>query len=111
MKILPEREPNHVCAYCGKAYYACNYCDRTGYKWLACSPECFAEVAWKYGSQYAHLKPQRTDMTDEEIDEMMNKPLEQVRQESAEELSDYKDELEQIGFDGVVDLINREMKT
>ena len=106
---MPERKPNHVCACCGKLYYACNYCDRTGYKWLACSPKCFAEVAWKYGVANAPRKPQRIDKTEEEIKEMMNQPLEQVKAESEAELSDYKDELEQIGFDGVVDLINREM--
>ena len=106
---MPAKKPNHICACCGKEYYACNYCDRTGYKWLACSPECYEKVVITTPPQIK--RPQRTDMTDEEIDEMMNKPLEQVRQESAEELSDYKDELEQIGFDGVVDLINREMKT
>ena len=107
---MPQRKPNHVCACCGKQYYACNYCDRTGYKWLACSPECFAKVAWKYSTKYEHLKPNRTDMNDEEIEEMMNKPLEEVKKESEEELSDYKEELAQVGFDGVVDLINREME-
>ena len=103
------KKPNHVCACCGKAYYACNYCDRTGYKWLACSPECFAKVAWRFGSKYAKYKPQRTDMTDEEIEDMLNKPLEQVKAESELELIEYKDELDEIGFNGVMDLINREI--
>lgn len=101
---------NHICACCGKKYYACNYCDRNGYKWLACSPECFAKVAWKYGTKYAKYKPQRTDMTDEEIDEMMSKPIEEVKKESEAELADYKDELKQIGFEGVTDLINEKLE-
>ena len=66
-------------------------------------------MAWKYGSKYEYLKPQRTDMSDEEIEEMLNKPLEQVRAESELELKEYKDELDEIGFDGVMDLINREI--
>lgn len=106
---MPLPKPNHRCACCGKEYYACNYCDRTGYKWLACSQECFAKVAWKYGAKYAHLKPQRTDMTEEQIDELMKKPIEQVKAESLEELKDYREEIEQIGFNGVVDLINKEL--
>lgn len=106
---MPTPKPNHICANCGKSYYACNYCDRTGYRWLACSPECFKQVAWKHGTKYYHLKPQRTDLTDEQINELLEKPIEEVRRESLAQLSDYKTEIEQIGFDGVVDLINREL--
>ena len=37
---------NHICKNpdCGKAYHACNACDKTeGISWrsVACSPECF----------------------------------------------------------------------
>ena len=110
---MPLPKANHICANCGKHYYACNYCDRNrsdkSYRWLACSPECFAKIAWKYGLKYEHLKPQRTDLTEKELDELMNKPLDQVAQETIEELKDYADEISQIGFDGVVDLINKEM--
>ncbi|MBO7461955.1 MAG: hypothetical protein J6T96_05110 [Bacteroidales bacterium] len=48
-------------------------------------------------------------MTDEEIEDMLNKPLEQVKAESELELIEYKDELDEIGFNGVMDLINREI--
>lgn len=112
---MAQPKTNHVCAYCGKHYYACNYCDRNksnkSYRWLACSPECYNKVIWRYGGERTDLKPQRTDMSEAQIDELMNKPLEQVKQETLEELKDYKDEIEQIGFDGVVDLINKEMNS
>ncbi len=48
-------------------------------------------------------------MTEEQIDELMEKPIEQVKEESLKELEDYKEEIEQIGFEGVVDLINKEL--
>lgn len=95
---MAGREPNHTCACCGKRYYACNYCDKTGYKWLACSPECFNKVAWKYGAKYAHLKPK-----EEEIEE--------IKKQSEIDLSDYADELKEIGFDGVMYIINKENET
>lgn len=106
---MPLPKPNHKCAYCGKEYYACNYCDRTDYRRFACSQECFAKVAWKFGAKYAHLRPQRTDMTEEQIDDLMEKPIEQVKAESLEELKDYREEIEQIGFNGVVSMINKEL--
>lgn len=35
---------NHTCKYCGKKYYACNYCDSiASWKSACCSIECFQE--------------------------------------------------------------------
>lgn len=37
-----SNEPNHVCKNCGKAYYACEGCDKiASWRSVACSQECF----------------------------------------------------------------------
>lgn len=50
-------------------------------------------------------------MSEEEVDELMKKPIEQVKAESLNELKDYAEDIEQVGFDGVVDLINKQIET
>jgi len=54
--------------------------------------------------------PERTDMTDEQLDELMGKPVEEAIEMTKEELKDYADDVENIGFGGTVDMINEELR-
>lgn len=93
--------------YCGKEYYACNYCDRTNYRKHACSPECFAKIAWRINPNY---RPSRTDLTAAQLEELMTTPLEVLKIQSLEELKEYADEIDELGFDGVMDIINKRLE-
>lgn len=105
-----EREPNHICVNCGKAYYACDYCDRSSYRRVACSVECFEESGWKYIVGCKDPKSTRTDLTQEQKEELDKKPIEEVRAKSEAELFDYSEQLKEIGFEGVMDIINNEIE-
>ena len=104
---IVKGKPNHICVICGKAYYACNHCDKNTYRVVACSPKCYA--VYKSNDKIARVLHTRTDMTDEEFREMMKLSSEALKKMSEEELSEYSKEIEEIGLDGVVDLINRMM--
>lgn len=101
-------KPNHVCANskCLKKYYACDYCDRTSYRRIACSPECYAEVV---RAAKEVNNPTRTDKSVEEMTKVMNTPLEEVFKNSIEEISKTIPNVEEIGIDEAVKIINKQI--
>lgn len=100
-------KPNHVCknAHCPhgvngepKHYYACNYCDKANqWRSMACCIECYDEymkqiVEARAANKKVNLLPERTDMTQEEVQELLEQPIEEVLEQTKEELKDYLDE-------------------
>lgn len=111
------REPNHICMNMAchrgenggrKRYYACDACDRKSFRVVACCPECYAAVM-KALKPNEKIRPSRTDKTEAEIDEIMTKPIEEIEAKTREELSDYEKELDTIGLDGVIEIINHKI--
>lgn len=91
-----------------KKYYACDVCDRTSYRVIACSPECYAEIM-RIRNKPVEMRPERSDKTEAEVDEIMTAPIEEVEKRAREELSDYAEELETVGLEKVVDMINEKI--
>ena len=114
---MSEIKPNHICKNpeCRKAYYACNYCDRTlTWKSVACSKECYQKytdlvIAERTKGKTVSVKPERTDMTEKEIDKLLEQPIEDVLKETKEELKDFADIDGNVNFAKAVDEINREL--
>lgn len=101
---MAEKKTNHICKNKNcpngvngepKHYYACNYCDRTNqWRSVACCPECYDEyVKQVLDARSKNTKvdtlPERTDMTKEEVVELMETPVEIVLEETKEDLSEY----------------------
>lgn len=118
------KEPNHICKNpkCTKGsdggrkhYYACNHCDRVqNYRSVACSWECYLEyqeavIEARTKGNNVSTVPERTDMTEEEVNDLLNKPLEIVLQETKEELKDYIDPNGSTNFAEAVAKINDEI--
>ena len=112
-----SRKPNHICMNINcrkgedggrKKYYACDACDRTSYRVVACCPECYA-VVMKILEPNKPVKPSRLDKTEAEINEIMTAPIEEVEKRSREELAEYADKIDTMGLEKVVDLINEEI--
>lgn len=108
---------NHICQnkYCTKGedgkpkhYYACDYCDRTA-KWqaFACSIECWNDIVAINNGTY--MKPKRTDKTEKEVNDLLNKDIESVKKDTLEQLSDYKEDIEEGGISKAIQTINREL--
>ena len=114
---MSEMKPNHICKNpeCRKKYYACNYCSRTlSWRSVACSPECYQKytdlvIAERSKGKTVEVKPERTDMTEKEVDELMERPIEEVFEETKEELKDFADINGDVDFAKAVDEINREL--
>lgn len=112
-----DREPNHICRnpHCNKGenggkkhYYACDYCDRTNqWRAFACCPECFKEFI--KANTAPSVKPERTDKTEAEVDALMSKSIEEVKNETLNELSDMKEVIEEKGIAGAIEKINTEI--
>ena len=110
-------KPNHICKNpeCRKKYYACNYCSRTlSWRSVACSPECYQKytdlvIAERSKGKTVEVKPERTDMTEKEVDELMERPIEEVFEETKEELKDFADIDGNVNFAKAVDEINKEL--
>jgi len=118
VEVTIIKQPNSLCKNenCRKPFYACAYCTHTNaWRAVACSPECFVayteqvHVARK-NRKNLNTKPERTDMTDEQLDELMGKPVEEVIEMTKEELKDYSEDVERVGFGGTVDMINEELR-
>lgn len=112
-----ERKPNHICnnPYCNKGidgqpkhYYACDYCDRINtWKAYACSVECYKDIlAINTGKKQ---RPNRTDISEKELDKLMNKDIKEVKQDTLKELSDMKEEIAEGGIDKAVEVINKKI--
>lgn len=103
-----RKEANHICAVCGKKYYSCDYCSRiASWRSLCDTIECYKKLL----ESRIPAKEIRTDKTKEEMIELMAKPIEQVAKETAEDLSEYKEIIEESGTIGAVDEINKEIKS
>lgn len=101
---MSEIKPNHICknVNCNKGadggkkhYYACDYCDRTfNWKSVACSKECYQEYMKQVIDARALNKrvnnlPERTDKTENEVQEILAAPVEEVLSKTKEDLKDY----------------------
>ena len=114
---MSEMKPNHICKNpeCRKNYYACNYCSRTlNWRSVACSFECYEKymdlvIAERSKGKTIEVKPERTDMTEKEVDELLKRPVEEVLEETKEELKDFADIDGNVNFANAVDEINREL--
>ena len=111
---MSEIKPNHICKNpeCRKNYYACNYCSRTlNWRSVACSFECYQKytdlvIAERSKGKTVEVKPERTDMTEKEVDELLKRPIEEVLEETKEELKDFADIDGNVNFAKAVDEIN-----
>lgn len=103
---MSEIKANHICKNpeCRKHYYACNFCDRNNnWKSVACSFSCYQKymdlvIAERSKGKVVEVKPERTDMTEKEVDVLLESPIEKVLEDTKEELKDY------VGFDGSIDI-------
>ena len=111
---MSEIKPNHICKNpeCRKNYYACNYCSRTlNWRSVACSFACYQKytdlvIAERSKGKTIEVKPERTDMTEKEVDELLKRPVEEVLEETKEELKDFADIDGNVNFAKAVDEIN-----
>ena len=114
---MSEIKPNHICKNpeCRKKYYACNFCDKNRtWRSVACSFECYQKytdlvIAERSKGKTVEVKPERTDMTEKEVDELMERPIEEVFEETKEELKDFADIDGNVNFAKAVDKINKEL--
>ena len=114
---MSEMKPNHICKNpdCRKKYYACNFCDKNrNWRSVACSFACYQKytdlvIAERSKGKTVEVKPERTDMTEKEVDELMERPIEEVFEETKEELKDFADIDGNVNFAKAVDEINREL--
>lgn len=114
---MAEIKPNHICKNpeCKKEYYACNYCDKSkNWRSVACSFSCYQKymdlvIAERSKGKTIEIKPKRTDMTEMEVDVLLDMPTEIVLEETKEELSEYADIDGNVDFAKTVDEINREL--
>ena len=114
---MSEIKPNHICRNpeCKKAYYACNYCDKSqNWRSVACSFACYQKyvdlvIAERSKGKSVEIKPTRTDMTEKEVDELMERPIEEVFEETKEELKDFADIDGNVNFAKAVDEINKNL--
>ena len=114
---MSEMKPNHICKNpeCRKKYYACNFCDKNRtWRSVACSFECYQKytdlvIAERSKGKTVEVKPERTDMTEKEVDELMERPIEEVFEETKEELKDFADIDGNVNFANAVDEINKEL--
>lgn len=121
---MSEMTPNHICKNpnCHKGkdgerkkYYACRYCDKS-FNWrsVACSFECYQEymnavIEERSKNKEVKVVPERIDMTETEVEELMNKPTEVVLEETKEELKEYINKDGSADFAKIVDTINAEV--
>lgn len=114
---MSEMKPNHICKNpeCRKHYYACNYCDKSNnWRSVACSFKCYQKymdlvIAERSKNKKVTTIPERTDMTEKEVKELLNKPTEVVLEETKEQLKDYVGTDGSINFAKTVDEINEDL--
>lgn len=115
---MSDFRPNHICKNpeCRKNYYACNFCDRNNnWKSVACSFACYQKyidlvIAERSKGKTVKVKPERTDMTEKEVDELLERPVEEVIKETKEELKDFADVDGNVNFAKAVDEINENIE-
>ena len=113
-----SKQPNSLCKNinCRKPFYACAYCTHTiAWRSVACCPECYEAytqqvVEARAANKKINLLPERTDMTEEQVKELIAKPTNEVIEETKIELSDYANDLAAIGLGETIDKINDEIR-
>ena len=116
---MSEIKPNHICKNpeCRKHFYACDYCTRTlNWRSVACSFACYQKymdlvIAERSKGKIIEIKPERTDMTEQELTLLMEAPIEEVIEKTKEDLKDFADINGNVDFAKAVDEINRELNT
>ena len=116
---MAEIKANHICKNpeCRKHYYACDYCSRSlNWRSVACSFACYQKymdlvIAERSKGKDVEVKPERTDMTEQEVDALMEAPIEEVIEKTKEDLKDFADINGNVDFAKAVDEINRELNT
>lgn len=114
---MAEIKANHICKNpkCRKKYYACDFCGRTlNWRSVACSFACYQKymdlvIAERSKGKDVEVKPERTDMTEQEVDALMETPIEEVIEKTKEDLKDFADINGDVDFAKAVDEINREL--
>lgn len=114
---MAEIKANHICKNpeCKKLYYACDYCGRTlNWRSVACSFACYQKymdlvIEERSKGKVVEVKPERIDMTEQEVDALMEAPIEEVIESTKEELKDFADINGDVDFAKAVDEINREL--
>ena len=112
------KKPNSLCKNinCRKPFYACAYCThKIAWRSVACCPECFdaymEQVAEaRAANRKVSILPERTDMTAEQVKELIATPTDEVIAVTKEELSEYSDDLDTIGLGETIDKINGEIR-
>ena len=66
-------------------------------------------IAERSKGKDVEVKPERTDMTEQEVDALMEAPIEEVIEKTKEELKDFADIDGNVDFAKAVDEINREL--
>lgn len=115
---MSEIKPNHICKNpeCRKNYYACNYCDKSqNWRSVTCSFACYQKyvdlvIAERSKGKTVEVKPERTDMTEKEVDGLLERPVEEVIEETKEELKDFADIDGNVDFAKAVDEINNNLE-
>ena len=112
------KKPNSLCKNkeCRKPFYACAYCThKIAWRSVACCPECFdaymEQVAEaRAANRKVNVLPERTDMTEEQVKELIATPTDDVIETTKEELSEYYEDMEAIGLGETIDKINDEIR-
>jgi hypothetical protein len=110
--VVLEKKPNHICQNpkcpygidgAPKHYYACDYCGRTeNWRSICCCRECYLQLHPDGRVYY----PVRTDKTQEEVEDMMRKPVEEVLSDTLKDLNGMEETISEVGIAGAIDLIN-----
>ena len=114
---MTEMKPNHICKNpeCKKHYYACNFCDKNkNWRSVACSFACYQKymdlvIAERSKGKNIEVKPERTDMTEQEVNTLMESPIEEVIKQTKEVLKEFTDIDGNVDFAKAVDEINEEL--
>lgn len=114
---MADFKANHICKNpkCRKKYYACDFCGRSkNWRSVACSFDCYQEymdlvISERSKGKIIEVKPERTDMSEQEVDILMNTPIEEVMEISKEELKEFADIDGNVNFAKAVDEINEKL--
>ena len=111
---MADLKPNHKCKACGKLYY--DLCTNTkSWRSVACSKECYdvyvnRVIEARSKGKKVDMMPERTDMTKEEVVELLNMPTEVALEKAKEELKDYANEDGSVDFAEAIQAVNAEIE-
>lgn len=97
-----------------KRFYACLTCLRSeSWRAYCCSVNCYEEytkIILDSRSKNKHEYPERTDMTDQEIQKVMDTPVETIKQYTeTEELADYIQEQPGASLSTIIEKVNEDI--